>query len=72
MKKAEFNDLMKVYADCFYEDTDERLAIEIVKKIMGCKAGDCTKLVLLRHYIDNISTNEAVLENASRYNKQVF
>ena len=72
MKKSEFKEFMNAYADCFYEDTSEYLAYEIVRKIMSCKAGECTKLVLVRQYISNLSTNEAVLENISRYNKQEF
>lgn len=67
MKKAEFKELMDIYDNNFCEDTPEFFAIEIVKKIMSSKAGDCTKLVLLRHYMNNISTNEAVIENARRY-----
>ena len=67
MKKAEFNTLMEIYDNTFCENTPEFFAIEIVKKIMSSKVGDCTKLVLLRHYMNNISTNEAVLENVRRY-----
>lgn len=67
MKKADFNAMMDIYDDNFCETTPEFFAIEIVKKIMSSKVGDCTKLVLLRHYISNVSTNEAVLENVRRY-----
>lgn len=71
MTKADFNKNMRVWSESFYSDTCPALRIEVVRKIVNCKAmDDFTKDTMLRQYMKDLVTNDVVVEALKQYNKQ--
>ena len=52
-----------------YEDTCYHLKLEIVKKIVNCKADEITRYQMLNQYIKNQSTNNFILDSIKKCNK---
>lgn len=71
MTQAEFSRDMKVWGESFYENTCTKLQAEIVRKIMNNKVmTDFEKMVMLKQYISNLSTNDCIVEAIKQYNKR--
>lgn len=69
MKKAEFEKMMDIWGDAFEENTCYELSLEIVKKIVKCKAPDFNKMNMVSQYMKNLVTNSCMVEAINQYNK---
>ena len=71
MTKEKLKLLLKTQGDFFIDDSCYKLQFEIIKRIMYSKAiPDHTKLLLLKQYIGNKTTNNCVINSLKEFNKQ--
>lgn len=71
MTKAQFKNQMEVYGNNFYGDTCYKLKLEIIKKIVNCRAiPDFEKLALVDSYTKSSVTNNFVVETIHQFNKR--
>lgn len=71
MTKATFDFNMQNQGECFMNESCYKLQLEIIKKIVNCKAiDDFDKLLLIKQYTSNLTTNNCVIEAIKQYNKR--
>lgn len=70
MTQAELKKNLEVWGACFKDSTCPKLQLEIIKRIVNCKATDTnTKIAMVEQYVSNQTTNNCVIEAIKRYNR---
>ena len=71
MTQKEFKTRMNIYGNRYFEETCPVLQAEIVRKIMNCKAlSDFNKMKILSQYIENLATNNIIVDGIKQYNNR--
>ena len=71
MTNAQFKKQMEIYGNDFYGNTCYKTKLEIIKKIINCKAiPDGSKIILIDQYTKGLVTNNCVVESIIEFRKQ--
>lgn len=71
MTNQQFKKMLEYEGDSFKNESCCKMQLEIIKKIVNCNAlDDINKLTMVNSYMNNLSTNNCILESLKEYKKQ--